>query len=142
MPDPKPLPADTRLLDLLSNNKDSIELRLAERKKKFPGEVPDTESQVRFGDVASGAEVVSSPTIVQVELRRWRKLVGIEMETYAVHRACADAIRPSPMFLSCKAVSDSASHKDRTFRKFAAWMSAAFLDIILEDHLEQLLVSR
>ncbi len=129
----QPLSADPRLIDALEHSKTEIELALVAAKKKFQGNASKSEWALRFGDVASGDQVVSSATIVKEQLASWRKLLGIEMETYAVHRACRDAISPQPVFLSCKAVSDSTFDKTSEWRKFAAYMSAAFVRHFLEN---------
>lgn len=131
---PYPLPVETRLLNLLEQHRSEIEIALTRSKKKFHGDVPGTEAKVLFGDVASGDQVVSSAQVVREQLDSWRKLLGLEMETYAVHRACYDTIVPQPLFLSCKAISDRAEGKTDSWRRFAAYMSAEFVKHVVSAH--------
>ena len=62
-----------------------------------------------------------------------RKLLGIDMETYAVYYAAQNAMN-SPKFVSIKAVSDYANqHKNDDYQKYAAFISIQFLLKKLDD---------
>jgi nucleoside phosphorylase len=74
--------------------------------------------------MASGAAVVDAQPSVDGIVDHWRKLVGLEMEAYAVHRACKDTIEPQPKFLCLKSISDFAQDKDDAWRDYAAFTAA------------------
>ena len=86
---------------------------------------------VHFGTIASGAQVVTNPSLVQKLKANWGKLIGIEMEGIGLAVAAA-AEDPGPKFLMAKAISDWADpEKNDDWHQYAAEASAAFLYALL-----------
>jgi nucleoside phosphorylase len=123
-PDPKPLDVDGRLLQRLSHWKANKADVLDEIRRAWPGDKASTVLQMHIGTLASGAAVIDSKPPVDQIRRSWRKLVGLEMEAYAVHRACKDTIEPPPKFLCLKAVCDFAENKEDVWQRYAAFTAA------------------
>jgi nucleoside phosphorylase len=70
--------------------------------------------------------VIDDPTRVLEITKNWRKLVGVEMETYAVYRACHESPDPKPRMVSFKAVCDFAAEKADSWQLYAAFMASQF----------------
>jgi len=75
---------------------------------------------------------------VEKALTAWRKLAGLEMETYAVYRAASEAPTPQPLFLSLKSICDFATKKDDRWQHYAAYTSAQFAAYLVRGHWEDL----
>ncbi|MFA9394112.1 MAG: hypothetical protein ACERJ1_05280 [Halodesulfovibrio sp.] len=125
--DPKMLPLDSAVLNLFKN---SI------AKKEFFSEIEDDwlgndlEYRLRaiIGPVASGAAVVQDAEFLSIIKDQSRKLVGIEMESYAVFYAARNSCEPSPTAVSLKSVCDFADEsKNDSMQEYAAYTSAAYL---------------
>jgi len=65
--------------------------------------------------------VIDDATRVLEIQRNWRKLIGVEMETYGVYRACHESPDPKPRFVSFKAVCDFAAEKSDSWQEYAAF---------------------
>ncbi len=91
----------------------------------WPGEKPSTELKMLIGPVASGSAVIADKRTLSAVSVQNRKLIGIDMETYAVMYATERSPRPRPLGISIKAVSDYATgKKDDKYQRFAAHVSA------------------
>jgi nucleoside phosphorylase len=81
------------------------------------------------GTIASGGDVVADNDLVADFLKRWPKLVGIEMEAGGVATAVHHAVN-KPDFLMIKGVSDHGYDKNHPevlrWRGYAAYAAAAF----------------
>lgn len=90
--------------------------------------------EVHFGPVASGVQVVATSTIPALLAQRNRKVIGIEMETYGLYYAAVNTSVSSPVFFSCKSVSDFADEgKNDQFRSWASEVSAHFAFSVIES---------
>lgn len=123
-PSPNDIPCDFLLSDLINR---FIESRLWH--KSILEGMPDVpkidRTKAHFEPLASGANVIGSPKVVGEIVGRNRKVVGIEMESYAVFHCCRATIHPSIPVFVCKAVSDFADlHKDDKFRMRCSRASA------------------
>jgi nucleoside phosphorylase len=122
-PDPKPLDIDTALHARLKEwQAEGYELDNIRR--NWPAAKPRTALALHVGPLGSGAAVVDSRRSVKRVMEHWRKLIGIEMEAYAVHRACKDAVAPAPMYLCLKSICDFAENKDDAWQPYAAFTAA------------------
>ena len=84
--------------------------------------------QLILGIVASGAAVVQSKNVVDEILSNYRKVVGLEMEAYAIFQAAYLARVPRPKVLVAKSISDFADrHKSDEWQQYAAFTSAQFI---------------
>ncbi|WP_073562119.1 hypothetical protein [Archangium sp. Cb G35] len=136
-PDPEPIPIDTRLKSLLLTwTTERRELDTIYR--SWPGEKPNTALELHVGPLGSGAAVVDSRQSVRSVLTHWRKLIGIEMEAYGVHRACLDTMSPPPMFACFKSICDFAQNKSDAWQKYAAYTAAEFCYRFLINEWENL----
>lgn len=94
----------------------------------WKGSAPRTKPAVHIGPVASGASVVAARRVISALQRHNRKLVGVEMETYAVFVAARICSEPRPLAMSVKSVCDFGSaKKDDRYQQYAAYTSARFL---------------
>ncbi|KJS01332.1 MAG: hypothetical protein VR65_09275 [Desulfobulbaceae bacterium BRH_c16a] len=129
-PDPLPIRLDPFLKSIIQKSStNSIELEMI--KSSYHGEKPDTSLKVHIGPVASGASVISDPSITIDIQNHQRKLVGIEMETYGVLYASLNYTNPSPTAFSLKSVCDFANEeKNNKYQRYAAHTSASYLKMI------------
>jgi nucleoside phosphorylase/CheY-like chemotaxis protein len=81
-----------------------------------------------IGPIASGAAVLADATMVEKIKTHNRKVIGIEMEAYAVYQAARLCAAPRPSAVAIKGVSDTGG-KDKSdeYQKYAAFASANFL---------------
>jgi nucleoside phosphorylase len=124
-PDPKPIDIHARLKQRLKHWQ-SQRLCLDEISKAWPAEKPQTILQLHVGPLGSGAAVIDDREPVESVSAHWRKLIGVEMEAYAVHYACREAVEPSPAFLCLKSICDFAQEKDDRWQQYAAYTAAQF----------------
>ena len=109
---------------------------LDEIRRAWPGEDPATPLKMHVGPVASGAAVLEDPNYTELIKTQHRKLVGIDMETYAVLAAADECPLPQPKAFSLKSVCDFADPaKGDSVRKYAAYTSAAALRVFVERYL-------
>jgi len=99
--------------------------------------VPDRNPLVFMGPLASGSAVLADDKKVASIRRNNRKLIGIDMETFAVfYAAQIFAASNAVTALSIKSVSDFADHrKDDRYRNYAAHTSAHFVRHLISEHL-------
>jgi nucleoside phosphorylase len=97
-------------------------------KHGFQGDKPGTELNIHIGPVDSGAAVVADNTLISKIKQDNGKLIGIEMESYAVYFAAMHCIGTAPKVISIKSIVDFADEfKGDTYRKFAAYTSVQCL---------------
>lgn len=137
-PDPKPLDIHPRLRDRLKawGARDG-EAELSSIRCKWP-DPPAWRLTLHVGPLASGSAVINHSQPVQNIKEHWRKLIGIEMEAYAVHFACRNTVEPQPVFLGLKSVCDFATNKEDLWQKYAAYTSAEFCHSFLIAEWENL----
>ena len=101
--------------------------------KGWEGDRPDTRLRLLVGPVASGASVVADETKSREIASQHPKVLGVEMETYAVFDAAEECPQPRPAAFSLKGVCDFAdSRKDDRFQRYAAYTSAETLRCFIE----------
>ncbi len=127
-PDYKVLALSTDLRDEFLSCQGNREY-LDEIKRKWPSDKPQTDLGIHIGPLATGAHVVQNLDIVDDIQGHARKLIGLDMETYAVFYAANNCTKPRPKgVFSVKSVCDFAdSTKNDTYQKYAAYTSANFL---------------
>ncbi|MDP2274171.1 MAG: hypothetical protein Q8K32_25735 [Archangium sp.] len=83
----------------------------------------------RMGPIASGAAVVEDEEAMKSIVSQNRKLVGVEMESYAVFVACRLAKAPQPRAMSAKSICDfGVEGKGDEYQRYAAHTSARFIE--------------
>lgn len=134
-PDYKPLRLEPDLNNLahkVSRNK----AYLSEVKNTWRGSKPNTELCVHIGDLASGGAVVSDPEIIRGLQSRARKLLGVEMEAYAIMLAANLSKNPQPKVMIIKSVCDFAdSKKSDDYQSYAAYTSAKVFERIITQEI-------
>lgn len=113
----------------------SQRVALDEISAAYAGEQPTTRLRVHVGPLASGAAVLADDAAYAAVKKQHRKLIGIDMEAYAVMLAGYESPSPTPETIVIKGVTDFAdSKKGDKFRYFAAHVSANFLACLVELH--------
>jgi nucleoside phosphorylase len=122
-PDPKPLEIHTKLHGRLKEWQ-ARRTGLNDIYEQWEGPKPDKILRLHVGPLGSGAAVIDTKEPVADVKKHWRKLVGVEMEAYAVHRACKDTVTPEPMYLCLKSICDFAEKKEDAWQPYAAFTAA------------------
>ena len=125
-PSPNPIPLDSHLHALLQMcERDQLYMNSIQASWYAP--LRSTPKMI-FGIIASGAAVVQSKNVVNQILGTSRKVVGIDMEAYAIFQAARLARSPIPKVLVAKSVCDFADiKKNDDWQQFAAFTSARFI---------------
>lgn len=134
--DPAPLDVDSNLISrIVTFGTDEALFAIA---NAYGGQAPAKKLKLHVGPIGSGAMVVNDRSRIDDIMEFSRKLGGVEMELYAVHRACKDASQPNPLFLGAKSIMDFAENKNDTYKHYAAYTSAEFLFRFLRANWTQL----
>jgi nucleoside phosphorylase len=139
-PDPKPVHVNPRLLSLLkewqANGRGLYEVW-----RNWDGPKPERPPRLVIGPLGSGSSVVATRMVVDDVGLHWRKLIGLEMEAYAVHCACRDTVSPEIPYLAFKSVCDFADgSKSDEWQPYAAYTAAASLHQFLAAEWENLVL--
>jgi nucleoside phosphorylase len=125
LPDPYPIGINARLRSVLlkyaSNKQVFVDIR-----KRWNGKLPPGANRLHVGPLGAADQVIDDHTRILEITKNWRKLVGVEMETYAVYRACHESPDPKPRMVSFKAVCDFAAEKTDSWQSYAAFFAAQF----------------
>lgn len=128
--DPRPLqlvPELKAIITKVEANHDYVNIIQAKWNTQR-GPTVDTVLKIVLGPMASGSYVIENLQKVHEVIDQQRKLVGIDMETYAVFYSAQFATKPKPRAMSLKSICDFGdSHKDDRFQSYAAFTSANFL---------------
>lgn len=105
-------------------------------RKSYEGDAPEYDLSIRIGPLASGAAVLGDGKIREQIREQHRKLLGIEMEAYAIYAAANGAMNPKPIAFSAKSVVDFAdTKKEDKFQSYGAYTSAQVLKYFVENYL-------
>jgi nucleoside phosphorylase len=124
-PDPYPIGLNPRLRTVLkryAGNDEAFEKIRA----RWTGKVPGGKNRLHVGPLGAADQVIDDPNRVLEITKNWRKLVGVEMETYAVYRACHESPEPQPRMISFKSVCDFAAEKTDSWQAYAAFTAAEY----------------
>lgn len=90
---------------------------------------------IHVGALATGASVVQDERIVtDFILPQNRKVLGVDMETYAVYYASCNTYNNRPAFLSIKGVCDYADEgKNDNYQQYAAYVATQFFINIIHE---------
>jgi nucleoside phosphorylase len=125
LPDPYPIGLNPRVRSLLHKYRGDHPI-FKKIREGWTGAVPGLATRLYVGPLGAADQVIDDATRVLEIQRNWRKLIGVEMETYGVYRACYEAPEPKPRFVSFKSVCDFAAEKSDSWQAFAAYVSAQF----------------
>jgi len=102
----------------------------------WPAAKPSTTLQLRLGPLASGASVLAAAEQSDSIKSQHRKVIGIDMEAYAVFAAGDEAPLPQPKAFVLKGVSDFADdEKNDGVQPYAAYTSVNALRALVESYL-------
>jgi nucleoside phosphorylase len=125
LPDPYPIGLNARLRSVLQKYRGTHSV-FAKIREKWHSKLPRGQNRLHIGPLGAADQVIDDATrIIEIQ-RNWRKLIGIEMETYGVYRACHEAPDPKPRFVSFKAVCDFAAEKSDSWQEYASFCAAEF----------------
>jgi nucleoside phosphorylase len=80
-----------------------------------------------IGPIVAGNQVVASRSIMEGLKDSFRKVIGVEMEGFAIFQAAAESQHPQPIPFLIKSVCDFGDEqKDDQYHKLAAYTSASF----------------
>lgn len=136
-PDPYPIGLNPRLRSVLNRYRSKQEV-LAEIRSGWDGPTPNVPNRVHVGPLGAADQVIDDASRVLEIQRNWRKLIGVEMETYGVYRACHESPDPKPRVASFKAVCDFAAEKSDSWQAYAAYVAAEFAVRFLKSEWESL----
>jgi len=124
-PDPYPIGLNPRLRSVLQKYR-SAHSMFTEIRTRWSGAVPPKPNRLHVGPVGAADQVIDDASRVLEIQKNWRKLMGVEMETYGVYRAVLESPEPKPRVASFKAVCDFAAEKSDSWQEYAAFMAAEF----------------
>jgi len=130
-----------QLLDIMRNDQEVVR----SIKSEFPLTQPDERQlSIRIGSLGCGAAVVSDGGFVEGVLASERKLLGLDMESYAVALATSLLTTPSKR-IECfviKGVVDFAdAQKNDNYHEFGAYASAAFVKKFIDRYYVQVVLN-
>lgn len=125
LPDPYPIGLNTRLRSLL-NKYCRNHIIFNTIRNRWGGSLPKAANRLHLGPLGAADQVINDAKFIEEIQGNWRKLIGVEMETYGVYRACYEAPEPKPRFVSFKSVCDFAAQKDDSWQAYAAFTAAEF----------------
>lgn len=137
LPDPYPIGLIPRLRSVLHKYHGHHPI-FGTIRKRWNGPLPKEANHLHVGPLGAADQVIDDAArIVEIQ-KNWRKLIGVEMETYGVYRACEEAPEPKPRFVSFKAVCDFAAEKTDSWQDYAAFLAAEFAVEFLKAEWETL----
>jgi nucleoside phosphorylase len=131
--DYRSIPLDSRLKDKfmsLSNEKEILRAI----KDSWEGNGVNNDLKIVLRPVGSVAAVISNADYISNKIKHQRKMVAIDMETYAIFYSCMHSVEPKPTAISIKSVSDHANaHKNDDLQKYCSYISAKLADYIIQN---------
>lgn len=124
-PDPYPIGLNPRLRSILQKYRKPDSL-FKDIRTRWRGALPAEPNRLHVGPVGAADQVIDDASRVLEIQKNWRKLIGVEMETYGVYRAAYEAPEPKPRVVSFKAVCDFAAEKSDSWQDYAAFVAAEF----------------
>jgi nucleoside phosphorylase len=137
LPDPYPIGLNPRLRSVLHKYRGDHPV-FAGIRGRWSGSLPPGSNRVHIGPLGAADQVIDDESRILEIQRNWRKLIGVEMETYGVYRACYESPDPKPRFVSFKAVCDFAAVKSDSWQQYAAFVAAEFTTEFLKNEWDAL----
>lgn len=99
---------------------------------KWQGNNPKNDFSIVVGPIGSGAAVIANEVYTERIRAHQRKLVAIDMETYAIFYCCEYANSHKPKAISIKSVSDFAnSEKNDDMQRYCSFLSVEVAEYII-----------
>lgn len=137
LPDPYPIGLNARLRSVVQKYR-SPNGMLEEIYNRWKANRPKQVLRLHLGPLGAADQVIDDASRILEVQKNWRKLIGVEMETYGVYRACHEAPEPKPRFVSFKSVCDFAAQKTDSWQDYAAYTAAQFAIEFLKHEWEAL----
>ena len=137
LPDPYPIGLNARLRSVLQKYQANTAV-FEQIRRGWAKPLPPRGNRIHLGPLGAADQVIDDASRVLEIQRNWRKLIGVEMETYGVYRACHEAPEPKPRFISFKSVCDFAAEKTDSWQDFAAFTAAEFAVRFLKSEWDSL----
>ena len=100
---------------------------------EWPGKRVDSVLRVHVGPFASGASVLSDGASLEKVRQQQRKVIGIDMEAYAIFAAAQESPYPQPLPIVLKGVVDHGDpEKDDSYQGYSSYASAQVLRRLME----------
>jgi nucleoside phosphorylase len=116
------LPLNPELKTLLEKNKGAIMRQINE--EMAPNRV---NLKAYMGPIVTGNQVVASKAVMDNLEKHWRKVIGVEMEGFAIFQTAHEADEPKPLPLLIKSICDYGNKaKNDDYHQLAAYTSADF----------------
>ncbi len=133
--EPHQLPLDVGIRNKF-NKMASNEDLLFKIRNSYGGNSPEYDLSIKVGPLASGTAVLADGKIREQIREQHRKILGIEMEAYAIYAAANEAMNPKPIAFCAKSVVDFADpNKEDKFQRYSAYTSAQVLTHFVESYL-------
>ncbi len=124
-PDPYPIGLNPRLRSVLGRYRGNHAV-FEKIISQWKGLAPSKNNHLHVGPLGAADQVIDDASrIIEIQ-KNWRKLIGVEMETYGVYRAVHEAPEPKPRVVSFKSVCDFAAEKTDSWQEYAAFTAATF----------------
>ncbi len=138
--EPHQVHIDPRIRRTLLSREENTSIDLDTLWRKWTGnDKPETPPRYLVGAIASGSGVVKDEELSDKVKEQFRKLLGIDMETYAVFCAAFESPAPAPLFLSIKVVCDLADRdKSDKYQAYCSYISAHIVRTFAEDFIQHL----
>lgn len=126
-PNPTPIPLNSDIKERIRSYENDHQL-LGSIKHKFNGNKPTAELKIKVGPIVSVPYVVQNQDTFLSFKDNQRKLIGLEMESYAIFYSAHNAINPKPTPIVIKSICDFGDeHKADNYQIYAAYTSAHFM---------------
>lgn len=136
-PDPYPIGLNPRLRSVLHTYRGNHPV-FQKIRNKWKKAHPSNLTSLHVGPLGAADQVIDDASrIIEIQ-KNWRKLIGVEMETYGVYRAVHEAPEPKPRMVSFKSVCDFAAEKTDSWQEYAAFTSAEFAVEFLKNEWDSL----
>lgn len=134
-PEPHQINVFSAIKEYLMGNFDDLLYEIRKNWNASNGNRICRDISIHVGALATGAAVVQDESVMtDFILPQNRKVLGVDMETYAVYYAASNTYNRRPAYLSIKGVCDFAdTEKNDKFQQYAAYISIQFfLNVISE----------
>lgn len=135
IPSAQSISTDADIINIFTDTFDEI---LNSIYKKWPTHSEYKIPKIRTGYMASGDSVVQNEMVIDMLIKsHLRNADALDMEAYGMYYAAQQSLKPKPVPICMKAISDFANKdKDDKHQAYAAYISAEFLKYIVINILQ------
>lgn len=136
IPTASSIQTDPDIINILSNSFKEV---LRQIHDNWPNNSEYKAPTIRTGYMATGDSVVQNDSVIDMMIKNHlRNADGLDMEAYGVYYAAQQSLRPKPIPICMKAISDFADKdKEDKHQAYAAYTSANFLKYFVLNILMQ-----